>query len=579
MFRTITIIIYLAFVLSFSSKSEAAPSAILTEQAVMDSYINHPDSCLMLLEKAGQRQIATDMPDYKLDLLRAMCYEIKGDYPAKERYVRHLLENDSVKNVPERKLKMTVMLAGVLERQNKYENAVMVCREAINQARQLGVKKDEAEMLSTMARIYAGMKNNDEAYKYFHQAVDLLKNTEDVRDMAYLSTIYGELMTFLIDTGRGKEALEIGKRREELIGRMSRQPGPPPGYIDQQYGFLYAKMALLLVQQGSDAEAAAVYDKYQKLDFSDSYTGRAYIVPYLLAAKRYREAYDNNGPCIREYPGDTISYDYLSMLQCQAEACRGLKDYKEAVSFMQRCYAVQDSIYRRESESKAQEYAASFAAKEHELQSSKARAESQREKIIVVSALTVVLLFIVILFVVFRNLRKTKRKNRIDAKRIDELIAQKNELRKKFMQNYFKAMPDEGRHASENRESEDKDYLIFMQMEAQIVRNKLFLNPRLSRDEILKTSGISKNSLVPILRKYSGCTNLNDYINRLRLEYAVALIKDNKLFTIDAIAESSGFNSRSTFYRVFQNVFGMTPLQYLETIKTDNNQSDTSNEN
>lgn len=367
MFRAITFIIYLAFALYFSTKAEAAPSAILTEQAVMDSYINRPDSCLMLLEKAGQRQIATDMPDYKLDLLRAMCYEIKGDYPAKERYVRHLLENDSVKNVPERKLKMTVMLAGVLERQNKYENAVIVCREAINQARQLGVKKDEAEMLSTMARIYAGMKNNDEAYKYFHQALDLLRNTEDVRNMAYLSTIYGELMTFLIDTGRGKEALEIGKRREELIDRMSRQPGPPPGYIDQQYGFLYAKMALLLVQQGSDAEAAAVYDKYQKLDFADSYTGRAYIVPYLLAARRYREAYDNNEPCIREYPGDTISYDYLSMLQCQAEACRGLKDYKSADAFMQRCYALQDSIYGRESGSKAQEYAASFAAKEREL--------------------------------------------------------------------------------------------------------------------------------------------------------------------------------------------------------------------
>lgn len=40
-----------------------------------------------------------------------------------------------------------------------------------------------------------------------------------------------------------------------------------------------------------------------------------------------------------------------------------------------------------------------------------------------------------------------------------------------------------------------------------------------------------------------------------------------KVYTIDSIAEASGFNSRSTFYRVFQNVFGMSPSQYLEIQK------------
>lgn len=38
------------------------------------------------------------------------------------------------------------------------------------------------------------------------------------------------------------------------------------------------------------------------------------------------------------------------------------------------------------------------------------------------------------------------------------------------------------------------------------------------------------------------------------------------MFTIDHIAETSGFNSRSTFYRAIQNIYGMTPSQYLEVI-------------
>lgn len=169
-------------------------------------------------------------------------------------------------------------------------------------------------MLSTMARISAGMKNDADADRYFRQAVAILQETKDVRDMAFLSTIYGEMMTFLIDTDRPKEALETARKRESLIGRMSKMPGPPPGYIDQQYGFLYAKMALLLANQGQAKEATAIYRKYKALDFARSYTGRSYIVPYLLAAKRYSEALDNNSDCLREYPGDTISYDYLAML-------------------------------------------------------------------------------------------------------------------------------------------------------------------------------------------------------------------------------------------------------------------------
>ena len=133
------------------------------------------------------------------------------------------------------------MLAGVLETQNKYEEGISVCQEAIRQARILGYKKEEAVILSTMARTYIGMKNNTRAQECFEQAVDLLEGTDDVREMSRLSTLYGEYMTFLINQEQTSKAIETGYKREIVIQRMSEQPGPPPGYIDQQYGFLYTK--------------------------------------------------------------------------------------------------------------------------------------------------------------------------------------------------------------------------------------------------------------------------------------------------------------------------------------------------
>ena len=569
--HTLTILVLLGISLVLPAKTAGRQHAV-SEKIIMELYIEHPDSCLGLLDKAQAGKIESDLPVFQIDLLRAMCYEIKGDYPTKERCTRRLLEADSVRLVPERKLKVMVMLAGVLDRQNKYEDAVKVCRETVNLARGMGKKKEEAEMLSTLARISYGMKDNRAAQAYFTQAIDLLKNTSDVHEMAFLSTIYGEAMTFLIDTGQRKDAIELGHQREVLIEKMSRLPGPPAGYIDQQYGFLYAKMALLLAEEGRNKEAAATYDKFCKLDFAKTPTGKSFIVPYLLKVGRYADALHNNEAYISAFAGDTVSYDYLGALQNQAEAYRGLKDFKAADSYMQRCYALQDSIYKRESESKAHEYAALFDSQEKELQLTEARAQSQRMTILIVSSATLIVLLLFILWFVVRNLRRPRERNRIDVRRIDELIAQKEDLRGAYAQSRLSVSDPENQdsiaeHTASQQTDMEKDYKLFMHMDTIIIQKRLFLNPKLTREEILSATGVSKNSLVPILRKYAECSNFNDYINRLRLEYAIKQIKANSLMTIDAIAESSGFNSRSTFYRTFQNVYGMTPSQYIDIQK------------
>lgn len=55
-------------------------------------------------------------------------------------------------------------------------------------------------------------------------------------------------MSILIDNNHLQEAIEAGLERAEIIRRMSLLQGPPPGYIDQQYGYLYSKMAYLFLQ-------------------------------------------------------------------------------------------------------------------------------------------------------------------------------------------------------------------------------------------------------------------------------------------------------------------------------------------
>lgn len=585
MMKPICVILFWGcLLLSLQVAAKEQADSLLTEQVIRKYYVNHPDSCLHLLDRAEGRLLPTDIAPWRIDQLRAMCHEIKGDYAAKEVCVRRALQNDSVRLITDRRLTLTVMLAGVLERQNKYEECIGACREAVDMARTVGRKKDEAEMFSTLARIYMGMKENGEALKSFEQAVELLEGTEDVREMSYLSTIYGEYMTALITLEQNRKAIEIGGKREAVIARMSRMQGPPPGYIDQQYGFLYAKMAVLLLKEGRGQEAEDTYVKYSKLRFAQTLNGKLFSIPYLLDAGRYGEALEQNDACLAAFTNDTIGYEYLQLLEQGARASRGMKRYDRADAYMQRCFALQDSIYAREKEGKAQEYAHLFRTKEQEMKLLEARAVSERKTILIAASCLVILILGILLRVIWRNLSKTQQRNRIAARQIDELMKQREELRRTFTQmKEAKEQAEAAKKAAEEakREAEEQKkeaveqkkaadlpgYDTFMRMETILVEKKLFLQPKFSRDELLRITGVGKNELVSLLRTHADSDNLNDYLNRLRAEHAIRMIKENPHLTLDAIAEASGFNSRSTFYRFFVKTWGMTPTQYIQTLQ------------
>ena len=57
-------------------------------------------------------------------------------------------------------------------------------------------------------------------------------------------------------------------------------------------------------------------------------------------------------------------------------------------------------------------------------------------------------------------------------------------------------------------------------------------------------------------------TNLNGYINSLRLNHAIQLLKEHPEYTLRAIAELSGINSMPTFHHLFKSGTGMTPSEF-----------------
>nr|WP_289846498.1 AraC family transcriptional regulator [Zobellia uliginosa] len=62
----------------------------------------------------------------------------------------------------------------------------------------------------------------------------------------------------------------------------------------------------------------------------------------------------------------------------------------------------------------------------------------------------------------------------------------------------------------------------------------------------------------------SSYNNFNDYINQMRITYAVKKIENNYLstYSVEALSHTCGFNSKNAFYRAFKKAHNCTPGQY-----------------
>lgn len=82
----------------------------------------------------------------------------------------------------------------------------------------------------------------------------------------------------------------------------------------------------------------------------------------------------------------------------------------------------------------------------------------------------------------------------------------------------------------------------------------------MSLEKMARDLGISKYVLSRLFAKTFHC-NYNQYVNRVRLDYAVLLI-ENTNSSITTICMESGFESQRTFNRVFKERYKMTPREY-----------------
>lgn len=147
-----------------------------------------------------------------------------------------------------------------------------------------------------------------------------------------------------------------------------------------------------------------------------------------------------------------------------------------------------------------------------------------------------------------------------------------------FLQNlfhYFMNSPvittdliSSGTHGFEGRGFPTEDLELAGQakfLEEALLKDDLYLNPALSLDLLAEHTQIPKYRLSGLFNRYFE-ENFYQKIGRLRVAHAMKLLKKDVHIPMDHLVEECGFNSKSTFYKYFREIYGCTPSEYRDVI-------------
>lgn len=577
---------------------EYIPDSLLTVQAIRNAALSDPDRALLLLDKAEKRE---SFPQYQIDWTRAQIY---GGPKRMERMAakwgKRVLENDSVLNNPQYYFNMCKNLIESMIATRDYEEAMKYARSMIDVIeRSSNSTSNHHNAYWAIARVYRAMGDPGEAYTYMNEAIRFCREQIDIKRKREHPIVSDELKLLLYkqnladwqqEDGRTADALKTTLSMQEEIERLRPLKGGafphkiPDASFQAKEGIIAGKLACLYVQAGQAGKGREWFEKLQENPLAGRNPDlvRLEIEYYKhtheygkLVGKAYRladpEAYD-----------DSIHEQRKEACLLLADAYRHLGKEGEANAFYETALLLADSLNRRDNENDALEMATLLETREKERQIERQAEELKWHRTLTTVAGGILFLICVIFLLVVRHSRIVGRKNKLMAQQIELYLSYRTKLdtaqlrinqQEEMLAKQTKVNTDSKEEKEEKSTAtlgdiNEADRRSFEELDLKIRNERLFLDPNFSRDILLQLTPVGKNRISSLLQTFTG-ENFNGYINSLRLEYSLSLLKKFNHYTIEAIAMDSGFNNVRTYQRLFRDKYGMTPAEYKKSLQAE----------
>ncbi len=412
-------------------------------------------------------------------------------------------------------------------------------------------KRIESALLMLMANVQLQLHQFDEAKltgQKVYEAVQQFNDNEH-REGWNMAWACMNISDIHHKTGDIEEALEWIDRCAQGLA-LAEQEHHDSLMIEEWKGHVALLRALYQQESGHAAEAAATYAAipHSRLMEPRSYTEAA---DYLMAAGRYNEAaywYEQIDSTYLATDGAKMTFDIIATrLSPRYTAYRKAGRNADAMVIGDSISAAIDSALVWQKKNDAAELAVIYQTHEKELALNNAKAETRIHRILLVSAILLILLISYLLWRTYKNNQLLTAKNR---KLYDEIEQRRKEEQQEMVQ--LQAAPEEQLTAEQQ---------LYRRLCLLMDEQQPYTDETLNRNALARLLGTNAKYVEQAIRQCSKGETVSDFINRYRLEHVARLLKttDDPIAIIGVL---SGIPSRTTLIRIFRNAYGMTPSEY-----------------
>ena len=507
-----------------------------------ERLLNRLDS----LEKSGFQ------PTYKIDFLRSYAYYSMSKYSIAYDYALSAVKDERVKEDEKLYSHVIILLAENAIFSYRIEEACNIVTNVFNYAEKHNNDMLKGNMLFMEGLLYRKINSLDKSYEYLNRSIEILNKKPEIGTLLRISQIEGALCDIYITDGKYNEAWKEARKREALLSDL-RSKGECLALVDRQEAYLYSRLAYLSQRQGRYIVANEYYQKFLTTDFSKTNLGLLEINDYLLELGNYQDVIDNNKRFFLDVDmDDVVSVIYQRALRQSATAYEGIGNYEWAYGALEKLSEIKERhrlainrqfVLDRENTAEVLRYKQDLQRVENDL--------IKRHNLLVFFILITVLLLVLFILVLYDHKRLNSRN-----KKITSLLVELREAKEESEQYHM-----------DNIDSLPQDYRLFLKFDEKVRNEKLYLNYQMQRDDFARLMGVDRNRFASIIKEYTGGGNLNAYLNDMRLEHSIYLLKNHPEMSIQEVGEASALPSSTTFYRLFKEKYDISPKVFREQLK------------
>ena len=545
------------------------------EDSVLVAYGYHPDRALVMLDSA---LLLGNINEYRAKFIRARIYSkslLKQRQDSAILICKQLLKHDSVINVLHEQENVLDLLMITSRTKTDFEGYVKWATQKVEVCRLQGEETEQWRTEAEIGMVMAHLGQPEEGMTKIDEAIRQLDAPGSIDRMDAFIIAVKRKITVLNDQGRYAEVILFAQRILDQLDHYeqhakdyaedsyrlswSDKPADRDRYIDfsraQANGFLAGAYAMT----GDVAHARECLARFDQSGYGHSFSARRMIIPTQMALGMYDEAMVTCDEMVYRMGNDTVNDDYAVILRDRAIVARAKGHVAEAYDLMNRhanlAKVLSDSLHASE----AHDYAARYHAKEQELKIQEAETASRIKSIIIG---VIVLLFIIAAAFSFYYRRQRQiisEKNRALVRMINgtPLVVPTDETEET-------EAPDEVSDSNDPEESETSSAL-FDTIDTTIRTEHLYTNASLQRQDVCTRFCITRHTLNNLLAQHAGSSSFPQYINNIRMEEALPLLRDDPSMTIAAIAAAVGFTP-ANFREQFKRQYGVTPQEYRQSL-------------